>query len=52
MHTCPDCGMACTCEGDIDDLMWDDASSEALGCTHYEECELELGLDSMEEEVE
>lgn len=39
MHSCPDCGQACYCQGDIDDLMWDDDSEEAIGCTHYEECE-------------
>ncbi len=31
MHTCPDCGIDCYCQGDIDDIYfgdWDD-------CVHY-----------------
>ncbi len=33
MHTCPICGSACYCNGDIDDIMFDDDSDEALNCT-------------------
>jgi hypothetical protein len=33
MHTCPECGQACTCNGDIDDIMFDDGP-EALACVH------------------
>jgi hypothetical protein len=32
MHTCPDCGQACSCNGDIDDLLDADASSDE--CVH------------------
>ena len=39
MHTCPDCGQACTCNGDIDDLLWGEDSQESAKCTHYLECE-------------
>jgi len=35
MHTCPDCGQACCCNGDIDDLLWDDDSEESLSCVHH-----------------
>jgi len=34
MHSCPECGQACTCNGDIDDIMWDDWSQEARRCVH------------------
>lgn len=34
MHTCPDCGQACTCNGDFEDLMWDDDSPQAVHCNH------------------
>jgi ssDNA-binding Zn-finger/Zn-ribbon topoisomerase 1 len=33
-HTCPDCGITCYCNGDIDDIDFGDWD----GCTHYEEC--------------
>ena len=36
MHTCPDCGQACTCNGDIEDLMWDDNSPQAINCIHID----------------
>lgn len=28
MHTCPECGQACTCNGDIDDIMFDGGLEE------------------------
>lgn len=31
-HSCPDCGSACYCGGDID-ILFDDDSDEAVGCT-------------------
>lgn len=31
MHTCPDCGQACYCHGDIDDH---EIESEADSCVH------------------
>lgn len=34
MHSCPECGQACGCGGDIEDMMWDDDSEEALACEH------------------
>lgn len=34
MHSCPDCGQACVCGGDLDDLLWGDDSEEALACEH------------------
>lgn len=33
MHTCPDCGQACSCGGDIDDLL-DVCEADADNCTH------------------
>jgi len=44
MHSCPDCGQACCCDGDVDDIMWDDDSEECMGCSHS--CEV---LDGDEE---
>lgn len=31
MHTCPECGQACTCNGDIDDIMFD-GGPEEMAC--------------------
>ncbi len=45
MHSCPECGQACFCNGDIDDLMWGDDSDEAMNCSHVcgpEDAELDL----------
>ena len=41
MHSCPDCGQACYCNGDLDSHQWDDCSDESMDCIHYEECEQE-----------
>jgi len=30
MHTCPECGQACFCNGDIDDIDWGDV----VWCEH------------------
>lgn len=36
MHTCPDCGQACSCSGDIEDH---DTGDECEGdCNHYLRC--------------
>lgn len=32
-HTCPECGQACSCGGDIDDLFLEGTKEEAE-CTH------------------
>lgn len=32
-HECPDCGLACYCGGDIDDILLDDDDA-VNGCTH------------------
>lgn len=32
MHTCPDCGQACSCNGDIEDH-WNE--NESANCGHY-----------------
>jgi hypothetical protein len=34
MHSCPDCGQACYCHGDIDDH----DTGEGDQCEHYLEC--------------
>ena len=41
MHNCPDCGAACYCHGDIDDIQFEET---AIYCDHYKhtECHLEL----------
>lgn len=36
MHTCPDCGCACHCGGDIDDIDFGDDCEGADACTHYQ----------------
>lgn len=32
MHTCPDCGQACCCNGDIEDIEIDDAADDCEHC--------------------
>jgi hypothetical protein len=32
-HSCPDCGSACYCGGDIDDIFFEN-SEEEMGCIH------------------
>lgn len=32
-HSCPDCGQACYCGGDIDDIFLDETLEEQF-CTH------------------
>jgi hypothetical protein len=34
VHSCPECGYACFCGGDIDDIDWGEDSEEAMACTH------------------
>lgn len=45
-HSCPDCGQACYCGGDIDDLFFED-SEEAIRCNH---CPLDYPTDDDDEE--
>ena len=33
MHTCPECGQACTCNGDIDDCL-DICENDSDNCIH------------------
>ncbi len=49
MHSCPECGQACCCNGDIDDCLMDTEESY-LDCFHP--CEPEEDLDEMELEEE
>jgi hypothetical protein len=44
MHSCPDCGQACYCNGDIDDIDAGDKEA-AENCIH---CLFEEVLDSCE----
>ena len=39
MHSCPECGQACYCHGDIDDC---EIESEAEFCVH--DCDIEEGM--------
>ena len=32
-HSCPDCGQACYCGGDIDDIFFEDTVAE-INCAH------------------
>lgn len=33
-HSCPNCGMACHCGGDIDDIDFGADTPEAIACRH------------------
>ena len=43
MHTCPDCGQACSCCGDIEDHDTGDEFGEV--CEHHLECEADHDYD-------
>jgi rubrerythrin len=52
-HSCPECGQACYCNGDIDDILFDDQSDQALGCNHCTVDDAKVGyseLDDLESE--
>ena len=36
-HTCPECGQACYCNGDIDDCVFD-FEENVVKCNHWREC--------------
>lgn len=46
MHTCPDCGQACYCHGDIEDH----DTGEDDQCEHYHECGSDDLFDDEEED--
>ena len=50
-HTCPDCGAACYCGGDIDDIFFDDDNdcNHCLGGEFDEDGDFDEPLD--EEEI-
>lgn len=53
-HRCPDCGMICHCNGDIDDILID-TEDAFIHCIHYLRCQErdhELYFDSDEQEGE
>lgn len=56
MHSCPECGQACDCGGDVEDMMFDDDSEEAVACEHLcgpEMDDLEdLGISGFEDDVQ
>ena len=33
-HSCPDCGSACYCGGDIDDILFEEGNVHEIGCMH------------------
>lgn len=45
-HECPECGLMCYCNGDIDDFLLN-GTDEEFGCTHYlrPECDGYIGED-------
>jgi len=49
MHTCPECGQACTCGGDIDDIMFEDSRAARL-CRHWDKCNEEYPDDWFDDE--
>jgi hypothetical protein len=48
-HTCPECGMICFCNGDIDDCEFS-GGPEQLHCIHWKKCERDDDLDLPPEE--
>ncbi len=42
-HTCPECGQACYCNGDIDDCL-NDFEEDVMNCTHCD------GVEDIEDE--
>jgi hypothetical protein len=44
-HSCPNCGQACYCGGDVDDCL-DDFEEDVIACTH---CEMGDEYDDYEE---
>ena len=47
MHYCPECGQACTCNGDIDDI--DTGDDSGCQCTCDEMGEYEIDFEEEEE---
>ena len=48
-HSCPDCGLACYCGGDIDDCFFDD-TDEQDACLHcFDKDDREDDCDDFEE---
>lgn len=54
MHTCPECGQACYCHGDIDDAEVETEEYAAEHCTHYlsGSCDVLLCEDELAEPTE
>ena len=51
-HECPDCGMVCHCNGDIDDCCFN-FEEDVMKCDHYLQCESEDDPDDYyDDEVE
>jgi hypothetical protein len=50
-HSCPDCGSACYCGGDIDDIFFE-GSEEEMACIHclHEPRSLESANDYIDDE--
>jgi hypothetical protein len=46
MHSCPDCGQACYCHGDIDDCEVETVAYSSARCTH--DCEMHAEYDDDE----
>ncbi len=44
-HSCPECGLVCYCNGDIDDCVFD-GTAEQDGCSH---CDLDAEFDDDDE---
>lgn len=35
-HSCPDCGCLCHCNGDVDDIEWDETADNCVCCADTE----------------
>ena len=52
MHSCPDCGQACCCNGDIEDCNMSIGGDEEMDCDHYLQCEKEVDVMDYDDEYE
>lgn len=46
MHNCPDCGQACYCGGDVDDIPIGHSKEESL-CGHCSEADRDMDWDDL-----
>ena len=52
MHSCPECGQACYCHGDIDDCVVETEEYSSAHCTHPESRDCPCRAEREDEEAE